>query len=338
MAVPTFDQLTDAETAQFHSVELESAGLRRTKQLLDRRDAADRWKIGEVIEMTEHRSCLDPRDVIFGTLPLLEGAEQKPIAPDYTITPYQLAVNMLEYWAMQPLSVALLVVKLGLQRNTPEIVIARQQRIMQARSSSTLDDSSFQTHGQVKHRRVDRHRGIQLGSNPELRLNSPLNPDAGFSRIIASEDGREVGRVCPSARLGDWFLFPVNPVTGWARQKPLFHPHGLVVRAVDDTFKIIGIAHFPGWYPRGGQATYFAIFWDPSDYVVFTASMIYDVNDDDHCEEGAFPLSVQLNMEVCRAPFSSYVKGLAGRGIADNQFIPGVPPEYRRQWRYTSPS
>lgn len=264
----------------------------------------------DIVHLSSHKHCSDPRDTIYALWPLLEPDDAIFIQPDYDASVFELAIAILGRLKLYDDSTWDLFRNLRLHRGTFEVEHALMQRTMLLSDKRMLENPASCAKDHLWHFASS---GIRLDEGSEIQLGETVG-GLPLKRVISNVTSRDLGLVCANANRGDWVLH------AWGGNLTYYMLTRLeiVLRPVGNRFAIVGLAqvnhespHYLNVNLEGSSG--FEVYFDPYDYVVYLASMFFQPTTHEDALESLSLSStaVRLNMGVCRAPFSSYAERVA---------------------------
>lgn len=261
----------------------------------------------EALFLTQHRSCADRRDAIYGMLGLIDWVGAEPLLPDYNKSAFRVAVEYCISSKMNTTEVDTVIHALGvdlidavgaepIDTELRDAVVARQMQLLFG-PNDTPDPSCTIAVTPVK----GGYYGIQIVPD-SCHWCGP-----GSFLLVDGDDGHETPFYALHLRWSDWIIYQRT-------QEPSILPkHGFVVRWSDgEIFHVINRAYFPEDWPQTFNRK-FKVAFDPEDLIV-SACILAEANYrgleasfarfDEHDEHTRNLLATP----VCRFLTSSYAK------------------------------
>ena len=262
-------------------------------------------RVWEAIRFSHSRRCQDARDSVYGVLSLVDWGGAEPIKPNYSMSTFDLAIDILGYDLGAPIGRRLLS---ALRLDSTDVKVDRGMILRRDNLSSMCHDlrklEPLSRHA-IALMMVDRFEGFQLQPNAAWYLDE-AGVDESFCRVKDSETHTSHGFACIAARTGDWIVS--EPFVPFKPESPT--PSSLVLRQTGSMFAIVGQAvisqkarHMTGTWSH----QIFEVAFDREDFVVYTAAVAAVEADlapelilDSPPQSTAL---IRLKTGVCRAPF-----------------------------------
>lgn len=198
----------------------------------------------QVVRWTSSFHCQDERDIIYGTLPLVDWQGTSPILPDYRKTRLALALDVLRRWRtvtdIEVYSISVLAKRLKIDFSDENLVAAISTRCQKAIESCQIDRSP-QAQSTIQHQTIDeellfltgwhgvplfdertgyRVELVRVSGDGEVVRQQKVGFDSLSEYCIRIEDLKitDWARtplninvnliVCGDVRIGDWIIYP----------------------------------------------------------------------------------------------------------------------------------
>jgi hypothetical protein len=220
------------------------SGLREDSMFAGSAGTSGRNELHQVVRWTSSFHCQDERDIIYGTLPLVDWKGTSSIVPDYRKTRFALVLDVLRQWRtavdVEVYSISVLAKRLKLHFGEENLVAS-----MSARRQKTVDscqtDRMPQVQGTLQHKTTDEELLFLTGWNGVPLFDE--RPSYRVQLACVSGNGERLGRqeaefdylseysiriedltitdwaktplnisvnliVCGDVRIGDWMIYP----------------------------------------------------------------------------------------------------------------------------------
>ncbi|ETS85133.1 hypothetical protein PFICI_03158 [Pestalotiopsis fici W106-1] len=239
----------------------------------------------KVIELCEPRHCQDPRDIIYGTLRIMDW---DGIEPDYSKPTWELATNTMSKFGSTR-ELLQFIGRLHISRDDPELSDLVHSRLESADLTEKLDETDIPEFPDEKYFPAG---GFQLTPDSSWRIIRAQKDGADFCRIIGPS-GKPSAVAHTNVHLDDWLVRTTRHA-------------GVILRRINYFYQVVGPVRFLSESDLPNELSAFLLFFDPEDLVVHLAQ--------DDCRSGEFEtmededtsVIASLQVRVCKNKLSSW--------------------------------